>query len=113
MKVSVADLLARLPGPVTADWPMGERFVRALAHGSMSVELYVPVGEDPQKPHDQDELYFIHRGRGVLRIDRERYTFGPADCFFVAAGIDHRFEQFGDDFAAWVVFWGPTGGESA
>ena len=113
MKASIAEWLERLPGPVTADWPMGERYVRALGHGSMSVELYAPVGSDPQQPHDQDELYFIQRGRGVLRIDRERHTFAPGDCFFVAAGVDHRFEQFSDDFVTWVVFWGPSGGEAA
>ncbi|HWJ07563.1 MAG TPA: cupin domain-containing protein [Steroidobacteraceae bacterium] len=113
MKTSVAELLERLPGPVTADWPLGERFVRALAHGTMSVELYAPVGNDPQQPHDQDELYFIHRGRGVLRIDQQRYTFAAGDCFFVASGVEHRFEQFSEDFAAWVVFWGPVGGEPA
>jgi mannose-6-phosphate isomerase-like protein (cupin superfamily) len=113
MKASFAELLRRLPGPATAAWPMGERFVRALSHGSMSVELYAPASGDPQEPHDQDELYFIHSGRGVLRIDHERHTFAPGDCFFVAAGVEHRFEQFSDDFATWVVFWGPIGGESA
>jgi mannose-6-phosphate isomerase-like protein (cupin superfamily) len=112
VKASLADLLPRLPGPVTGDWPMGERFVRALAHGSMSVELYAPVGTDPQQPHDQDELYFVHSGHGVLRIDREHHAFAPGDCFFVAAGVAHQFEQFSDDFVAWVVFWGPVGGES-
>jgi hypothetical protein len=30
---------------------------------------------------------------------------------FVAAGVPHRFEEFSRDFAAWVVFWGPKGGE--
>jgi hypothetical protein len=52
---NASDLLARLPGPVTDRWPMGE-------------------------------------------------------CF-VAAGVPHRFESFSDDFATWVVFWGPRGGE--
>ncbi len=30
---------------------------------------------------------------------------------FVAAGAEHRFEDFTQDFAAWVVFYGPEGGE--
>jgi hypothetical protein len=30
---------------------------------------------------------------------------------FVAAGVPHRFESCSDDFATWVVFWGPKGGE--
>jgi hypothetical protein len=31
--------------------------------------------------------------------------------FFVPAGVAHRFERFSPDFATWVVFWGPHGGE--
>ena len=65
-KATVEELLSRIPGPVTAEWPMGERFAVALAHGSMSVEYYAPVGHDPQTPHEQDEVYFIHRGTGEL-----------------------------------------------
>ena len=30
---------------------------------------------------------------------------------FVPAGVEHRFDDFSDDFAAWVVFFGPKGGE--
>lgn len=106
------ELLARLPGPVTADWPMGERFVQALAHGSMSVELYAPVGSDPQSPHVQDELYFVHSGHGVFRLGSERHAFAPGTCFFVPAGMEHRFESFSEGFSTWVVFWGPEGGEA-
>ena len=111
MKATAAELLQRLPGKVTPEWPMGERFVEAFKHGSMSVELYAPRGIDPQTPHAQDELYFILTGTGVLSIGGARHTFEPGACFFVAAGVEHRFESFSDDFATWVVFWGPKGGE--
>lgn len=90
---------------------MGERFARAFAHGSMSVELYAPVGTDPQTPHEQDELYFIHSGRGEISIGGERLPAAPGMAFFVPAGVEHRFEDFTPDFSAWVVFWGPRGGE--
>jgi mannose-6-phosphate isomerase-like protein (cupin superfamily) len=105
------ELLARLPGPITERWPMGERFVEAFAHGTMSVELYAPRGHDPQQPHEQDELYFPIRGEGTLRIGDALHAFKAGSCFFVAAGVSHRFESFSDDFATWVVFWGPRGGE--
>jgi len=111
MNAIASNLLTLLPGPVSDKWPQGERFVRALDHGTMSVELYAPLGTDPQSPHDQDELYFTIRGSGVLRIGSERHQFGPGSCFFVAAGVDHQFEEFSADFATWVVFWGPSGGE--
>lgn len=113
MKAIASDLLGKLPGKVSGNWPQGERFTRALAHGSMSVEFYAPVGTDPQTPHEQDELYFIHSGQGTLRIANEVHSFGPGTCFFVPAGVDHRFEKFSDDFSTWVVFWGPAGGEAS
>jgi len=111
MKASLAELLRRLPGKPTAHWPEGERFIAALAHGSMSVELYAPAGIDPQAPHAQDELYFIQAGHGELVIADVRHSFAPGDAFFVAAGVPHRFENFSRDFATWAVFWGPIGGE--
>jgi len=112
LKASATELLARLPGKATAKWPQGERFARAFAHGSMSVELYAPVGRDPQTPHAQDELYFIHLGSGEFVLEGERHAFGPGTAFFVPAGAEHRFERFTPDFATWVVFWGPDGGEA-
>lgn len=105
MKYSVNQGLQQLPGPA------GERFVEILRHGSMRTELYAPRGTDPQQPHAQDELYFIHSGRGHFVQGEERHRFGPGDAFFVPAGQSHRFEDFSDDFATWVVFWGPPGGE--
>ncbi len=41
----------------------------------------------------------------------DRVIFGPGDALFVPAGAVHRFEEFSEDFAAWVVFYGPEGGE--
>src|ERR1700694_2144278 len=46
VKATASELLDRLPGKVTDAWPSGEPFVMAFAHGSMSVELYAPVGTD-------------------------------------------------------------------
>ena len=73
MKLNPAELLSRLPGRPTAAWPDGEPFVRGLAHGSMSLEMYAPVCFDGQSPHSQDELYFIHTGHGTLIIADEHF----------------------------------------
>ena len=89
----------------------GQRFFVGMGHGSMTVELYKPLGHDPQTPHSQDELYFVVSGSGTFFKGGERRPFAPGDVIFVEAGIEHRFEDFSDDFATWVVFWGPQGGE--
>ena len=57
-------------------------------------------------PHDRDELYFVIAGRGDLEVGDSRTHFEPGDALFVAAGQSHRFVDFSDDFAVWVVFWG-------
>ncbi len=111
MKMTAAELKERLPGKVSEKWPLGERFVQAFTHGSMKVEFYAPVGTDPQEPHEQDELYFVQSGSGVLVIAGEAHTLDAGACFFVAAGVQHRFERISADFSTWVVFWGPLGGE--
>ena len=112
MKATASELFQRLPGLVTEKWPLGERFASAMHHGTMSVEFYAPIETDPQIPHTQDELYFIHSGTGVLVIAGEHHPFEPGTCFFVPAGVEHSFEHFSTNFSTWVVFWGPAGGES-
>jgi mannose-6-phosphate isomerase-like protein (cupin superfamily) len=90
----------------------GKAFGIVMGHGSMTVEYYAPKGVDPQKPHIQDELYIIASGSGTFFKAGERRPFGVGDVIFVEAGLEHRFEDFTDDFATWVVFYGPKGGEA-
>lgn len=104
--VTFADLLKRIPTPAH-----GPRFALAMAHGSMSVELYAPVGVDRQQAHRQDELYVVARGEAEFVMDGQRTAVAPGHVLFVPAGADHRFENIGAHFATWVVFWGPAGGE--
>lgn len=104
---TAAELLRQLPGPA------GERFAVALERGSLSIELYAPRGTDPQQPHARDEVYVVVSGHGEFSNGPERHAFGPGDVMFVPAGIEHRFEQFTDDLAVWVVFYGPEGGDAA
>lgn len=111
LRATVAELLRRLPGPRTRKWPEGERFVHAFTHGSLAVELYAPVGADPQTPHGRDEVYFVVAGSGEFVAAGERTRFAPGDALFVPAHTEHRFENFTPDFVVWVVFYGPEGGE--
>ena len=112
MKTTADELLQRIPSPTTPKWPEGEPFAVGLRHGTMLVELFAPRGEDNQTPHAQDELYFIHRGSATFVTAGERHACAPGTCFFVAAGVPHRFEAISPDFSTWVVFWGPEGGEA-
>ena len=113
MKASLAEILAHIPGAPSKKWPDGERYAEALAHGSMSVGLYAPLDRDPQTPHSQDEVYIIRTGRAEFTLAGERQPCAVGDVLFVGAGVEHRFLNLSADFSAWVVFWGPKGGEKA
>ncbi len=104
-RATVAEAMERLPGPG------GERFVKVLEHGTMEVEIYAPRGTDGQSPHTRDELYVVASGRGEFVNGSQRHPFGPGDVLFVPARVEHRFENFTDDFVVWVIFYGPEGGE--
>jgi mannose-6-phosphate isomerase-like protein (cupin superfamily) len=91
--------------------PEGKPFVVAHEHGTLSVELYAPRGVDAQNPHRRDEVYVVVRGEGYFVNGPERHRFGTGDLLFVAAGVEHRFEEFTGDLAVWVIFYGPEGGE--
>jgi mannose-6-phosphate isomerase-like protein (cupin superfamily) len=104
-RLTVHESLTQLPGPA------GERYVELFKHGTLSVELYAPRGHDPQHPHTRDEVYVVVQGSGYFRNGETRHRFAPGDLLFVPAGMVHRFEDFTDDLAVWVVFYGPEGGE--
>ena len=80
-------------------------------HGTLQVKMYRPAEGDSQQPHDRDEVYVVARGSGWFVNTDDRHPFQSGDMLFVPAGTVHRFEEFTDDFCAWVVFYGPRGGE--
>ena len=89
------------------------RFAVMMKHGSMSIEYFTPKKYDIQTPHTQDEIYVINKGEATFYRDGERVPCTKGDVLFVPAGIDHRFENFSDDFETWVIFYGPEGGETS
>lgn len=103
-RFTVAEMQARLPASG------GQRFAIALERGELQVEFYVPHRVDHQKPHDRDECYVVVQGEGRFVMGDETVPFRPGDFLFVPAGMPHRFEDFGDAMAAWVMFYGPKGG---
>jgi mannose-6-phosphate isomerase-like protein (cupin superfamily) len=85
--------------------------VPVFAHGSLEVEIYSPDTQDKQRPHTRDEIYVVARGEGWFFDGEGRRRVVPGTFVFVAAGQVHRFEDFSEDFAVWVAFYGPSGGE--
>lgn len=87
------------------------RFTELFAHGSLSVEIFVPKDRDTQEPHRCDEVYVVARGKSTFILGKRTFQVAAGDVLFVPAGEPHRFESFTPDFATWVLFFGPDGGE--
>jgi mannose-6-phosphate isomerase-like protein (cupin superfamily) len=51
-------------------------------------------------------------GTGTFAKGQEQTAFKPGGAIFVEAGAEHAFTDFRSDFATWVIFWGPKGGEA-
>lgn len=91
----------------------GGEFITLFRHGTLEVEIYRPAGSDRQKPHRRDELYVVISGTGTFLHGAKRTPFSAGDVLFAEAGSEHRFIDFTADFATWVFFYGPDGGEPA
>ena len=105
-RVSVADAL-----DAVSKIRQGIPSTFCFEHGTLQVKMYRPDGQDMQKPHTRDEIYVIARGSGWFVNGRERHPFHTGDVLFVPAGVEHRFDEFTEDFCTWVLFYGPEGGE--
>jgi mannose-6-phosphate isomerase-like protein (cupin superfamily) len=72
----------------------------------MSAGLYVlPVGAtDPQRPHHEDEMYYVIRGRARFRAGDEDAEVSPGSVLFVVAEVEHRFYDITEELAVLVLF---------
>ena len=75
----------------------------------MSAGLYVlPAGRtDRQKPHHEDELYYVVRGLGRFRVGEEDNEVSAGSLLFVAAEVEHRFYDIREELTV-LVFFAPA-----
>ena len=74
--------------------------------GSMSAGVCrLKAGEgDRQKPHGQDEIYFVTRGRARFASGENEQDVAPGSIIYVEAGRAHRFVDIVEDLEALVIF---------
>jgi mannose-6-phosphate isomerase-like protein (cupin superfamily) len=101
---AIADLVEGL----VADRHDFAEFFRAPS-GTLSLTIARwPAGSlDDQQPHTEDEVYYVATGRARLTIGDESMAVAAGSVVFVAAGMEHRFSEIGEDLEV-LVFWSPA-----
>ncbi|MFJ5828133.1 cupin domain-containing protein [Streptomyces sp. NPDC093089] len=81
-------------------------YLQFLRERNMSVGLYaLDAGAlDPQKPHRQDEVYFVVSGRASITVGSETTQVARGSVVYVPAGAEHKFHHISEDLRVMVVF---------
>ncbi len=75
-----------------------------IAAGILVLE---PGDEDTQSPHDDDEVYYVLRGDGYLKINDKDYEVSEGKAFYVQKQIPHKFFGNKKELIALYFFSGP------
>src|SRR6516225_8415263 len=86
---------------------LGKRGGYEVVHASPGLEIgvYVLVAPEPdrQQPHEDDEVYVVLEGTGVLDVEGVPVDLREGQAVFVPAGADHRFSAY-EQLAVLVIF---------
>jgi len=87
----------------------GKVYLEFLRVPAMSAGVYVLATgtNDPQKPHYEDELYYVVRGRARMQIGSESAEVRPGSVIFVEAEREHRFYDIEEELEV-LVFFAPA-----
>ena len=87
----------------------GKLYLEFLRVPAMSAGAYVlpKGGIDPQKPHREDEMYYVVRGRARMQIGSEHAEVSNGTVIFVEAEAEHRFYDIQEELEV-LVFFAPA-----
>jgi mannose-6-phosphate isomerase-like protein (cupin superfamily) len=87
----------------------GKPYFEFLRVPAMSAGVYVlpKGGADLQKPHREDEMYYVVRGRARMQIGSEHAEVRAGSVIFVEAELAHRFYDIGEEIEM-LVFFAPA-----
>lgn len=87
----------------------GGAYLEFLRVSSMSAGIYVLASGavDRQVPHQQDELYYVLRGRGRMSAGDQDQSVSEGSLIFIAAHVQHRFYEIEEEMTL-LVFFAPA-----
>jgi mannose-6-phosphate isomerase-like protein (cupin superfamily) len=69
----------------------------------LGVYALVAPEADRQQPHEEDEVYVVLSGRGMLEVEGVATPLEEGHAMFVPAGADHRFTGY-EGLSLLVIF---------
>jgi mannose-6-phosphate isomerase-like protein (cupin superfamily) len=66
-----------------------------------------PGEEDTQTPHDSDEVYYVLKGDGFLKINKKNYPASEGKLYFVKKDTEHNFFGNTKELIVLYFFGGP------
>src|SRR5713101_1109442 len=83
----------------------GTSYLEFLRVPTMSAGVYTlsAGGVDPQRPHSEDEMYYVVRGRARMRVGAEDRIVNAGSVIFVAAEVEHRFYDLEQELFFFIV----------
>ena len=87
----------------------GKRYLEFTRVPAMSAGVYVlpKGGIDPQKPHREDEMYYVVKGRARMQIGSDYAEVKAGSVIFVEAELEHRFYDIEEELEV-LVFFAPA-----
>ena len=78
--------------------------LESLAAGVLVLK---PGEKDTQEPHESDEVYFVLKGDGFLKIKDKDYAIKPNKMYFVKKDLEHFFHGNTKELVVLYFFGGP------
>jgi mannose-6-phosphate isomerase-like protein (cupin superfamily) len=87
----------------------GKSYLEFLRVSSLSAGVYVLAAgsTDTQKPHREDEMYYVVRGRARMRVGGDEQAVAAGSIIFVAANVQHNFYDIAEELVV-LVFFAPA-----
>ena len=93
-------------GPLLHQITCGHPYHEFLRVPALSAGVYVlsAGATDRQRPHQQDEIYYVVRGKAKMRLGVEDCSIQEGSVIFVEPGLEHRFFDIEQELVLLVVF---------
>ncbi len=84
-------------------------YLEFIRNKALSVGIYrLAAGEvDRQKPHTEDEIYYVLSGQAQMQIADRQHEVRPGQVILVEANMPHRFHTITQDLTL-LVFFAPA-----